>query len=170
MPDSTINHTPAGWPYLDAQNYWDTIPPYTAELAQKLQNSDADVAAAINAANIVQQLVGSWPQTSVQVGAGFTTPTSWDLRVQRTGGTVLLNGLLTPPSSLPTSQTTIATLPTWAHPDRSIRFTTHASTNGAIGALEINPSGVLSYHPVWWPTDPQGWLHISQTWVKHQPS
>ena len=50
MPDSTLNHTPAGWPYLDLDNYLDVIDDYSLELATKLESSDADVAAAINAA------------------------------------------------------------------------------------------------------------------------
>ena len=51
MPDAIINHTAAGWPYLDDQNFMDIVDDYTIELAGKLQNSEADVAAAINAAN-----------------------------------------------------------------------------------------------------------------------
>ena len=54
MPDSTLNHTPAGGPYLDGQNYLKATPTYTEELADKLENADADVAAAINAAASAQ--------------------------------------------------------------------------------------------------------------------
>ena len=55
MPDAAINRTPAGWPYLDDQNYIDIIDDYSRELANKLENSDADIAAAVNAATKAQQ-------------------------------------------------------------------------------------------------------------------
>lgn len=55
MPDSILNHTATGWPYLDNDNYLNgVIPAYTLELAGKLNNADADVAAAINAAAAAQ--------------------------------------------------------------------------------------------------------------------
>lgn len=50
-PDLSVN----GWPLLTADHYIDAVPLYTQELADKLDNSDADVAAAINAANTAQQ-------------------------------------------------------------------------------------------------------------------
>ena len=54
MPDATINYTPNGWPYLDDSNFIDLVDSYTVELAAMLDNSEADVAAAINAANAAQ--------------------------------------------------------------------------------------------------------------------
>lgn len=50
MPDAAINRTPAGWPFLDDQNYIDVIDDYTLELANKLQNGEAAVPRAENAA------------------------------------------------------------------------------------------------------------------------
>lgn len=50
MPGDTINTTPNGWPQIDAGTYFRAFPAYTQQLAAKLDNSDADVAAAINAA------------------------------------------------------------------------------------------------------------------------
>lgn len=52
MPNNVLNYTPQGWPYMDPSNYVEIIPQYTDELAAKLENADADVAAAINAANV----------------------------------------------------------------------------------------------------------------------
>lgn len=49
-PDLSAN----GWPLLTADHYIDAVPLYTQELAAKLDNSDADVAAAINAAQDAQ--------------------------------------------------------------------------------------------------------------------
>lgn len=54
MADDTLNHTSYGWPYLDPDNYLRVLPAYTEELADKLNNADADVAAAINAATDAQ--------------------------------------------------------------------------------------------------------------------
>ena len=51
---TTPDYTAQGWPYLTADHYVDVIEDYTQELATKLDNADADVAAAINAANDAQ--------------------------------------------------------------------------------------------------------------------
>lgn len=59
MPGDIIPTTPAGWPFLDQDNYLDMTPAYTHQLAQKLQNSDADVAAAINAATRAEAAAAS---------------------------------------------------------------------------------------------------------------
>ena len=48
--DSTLGRTEHGWPLLGPNSYVDAVPAYTADLAAKLENADADVAAAINAA------------------------------------------------------------------------------------------------------------------------
>lgn len=36
MPDATLNTTPAGWPYLDEDNFIDLIPAYSEQLAEQL--------------------------------------------------------------------------------------------------------------------------------------
>lgn len=48
---STVKQTPKGWPLLEDASYIADIPEYTERLADKLDKGDADVAAAINAAN-----------------------------------------------------------------------------------------------------------------------
>ena len=69
MPDATVNHTPAGWPYLDDDNFIDIVDEYTEELALKLENSEADVAAAINAAQQAQAAAASIAASSAQLAA-----------------------------------------------------------------------------------------------------
>lgn len=61
-------HTPAGWPYITDSDYLRVTPAYTRELANKLENSDADVAAAINAATQAQAAAAQVPR----VAAGIT--------------------------------------------------------------------------------------------------
>ena len=70
MPDALINRTPAGWPYLDEDNYLDVIDNYTLELATKLQNSEADVAAAVNAAADAQASAA----TATSIAGALTDP------------------------------------------------------------------------------------------------
>lgn len=48
---SSVETTPKGWPLLKDSSYIADIPEYTERLADKLDKGDADVAAAINAAN-----------------------------------------------------------------------------------------------------------------------
>lgn len=50
MPKDSVPTTPTGWPYIDPELYFRAFPAYTQQLATKLDNADADVAAAINAA------------------------------------------------------------------------------------------------------------------------
>lgn len=54
MSKTAPDLTPNGWPLLTADHYIDAVPVYTMELADKLDNSEADVAAAINAAQDAQ--------------------------------------------------------------------------------------------------------------------
>ena len=55
---STVKQTPKGWPLLEDASYIADIPEYTERLADKLDNGDADVAAAINAANQAKDAAG----------------------------------------------------------------------------------------------------------------
>ena len=50
MPKDSVPLTSKGWPYIDPELYFRAFPAYTQQLATKLDNADADVAAAINAA------------------------------------------------------------------------------------------------------------------------
>ena len=70
MPDALINRTPAGWPYLDEDNYLDAIDDYTVELATKLDNADADVAAAVNAASKIA--LSGWTTIATGFASGIT--------------------------------------------------------------------------------------------------
>lgn len=62
-------HTPAGWPYITDSDYLRVTPAYTRELANKLENSDADVAAAINAAQQAQAAAAMFGTPAVQSAA-----------------------------------------------------------------------------------------------------
>ena len=62
-------HTPAGWPYITDSDYLRVTPAYTRELANKLENSDADVAAAINAAAQAQDVLEQINATGTRVSA-----------------------------------------------------------------------------------------------------
>lgn len=75
MPGDTIPTTPAGWPYLDQDNYLDLTPEYTEQLADKLQNSDADVAAAINAATRAENAAATAVAAAARMAAGKVTVT-----------------------------------------------------------------------------------------------
>ena len=75
MPDALINRTPAGWPYLDEDNYLDVIDNYTLELATKLQNADADVAAAINAATRAEQAAATAVAAAARLDHGAAVAT-----------------------------------------------------------------------------------------------
>lgn len=67
-------HTPAGWPYITDSDYLRVTPAYTRELANKLENSDADVAAAINAAAQAQAAAATL-QSVTTVNGTLATPT-----------------------------------------------------------------------------------------------
>lgn len=72
MPDSTIPRTPNGWPLLDQDNFIRATPEYTRQLAEKLDNGEADVAAAINAARQAQAAAAAVPRVASGV---FVEPT-----------------------------------------------------------------------------------------------
>ena len=64
MPDATIPRTPNGWPLLDQDNFIRATPEYTRQLAEKLDNGDADVAAAVNAARLAQEAAAAVPRVA----------------------------------------------------------------------------------------------------------
>lgn len=71
-------HTPAGWPYITDSDYLRVTPAYTRELANKLENSDADVAAAINAAQQAQAAAAMFGTPAVKSAAMSGTQTLTD--------------------------------------------------------------------------------------------
>ena len=60
---STVKQTPKGWPLLEDASYIADIPEYTARLADKLDKGDANVAAAINAAQTVESAINEIEET-----------------------------------------------------------------------------------------------------------
>ena len=70
MPDSTLPRTAGGWPYLDDNNYVHMIDNYSKDLADKLDNGDADVAAAINAAARAEAAAATAVAAAARMSAG----------------------------------------------------------------------------------------------------
>ncbi len=159
MADDTIPHTSYGWPYLEAQNYMRAIPAYTAELADKLENADADVAAAINAAADAQAaaaaLVVSVETTAA--AAGFAPAGDWStdyvyasrmgpvrflaIQVTRTGSNIVANatGNITD-----ASVGTMAGSAYWEGPAAAINLTTKGRSNAAAGDVTMYSGGAIT--------------------------
>ena len=76
MPGDIIPTTPTGWPFLAQDNYLDMTPAYTRQLARKLQNSDADVAAAINAATRAEAAAASAAASTARFALSTSTTSS----------------------------------------------------------------------------------------------
>lgn len=90
MPKDSVPTTPTGWPYIDPELYFRAFPAYTQQLATKLDNADADVAAAINAAATL--VLTPWTTLST----GFSAiVTGGELRVRRNGREVEIDLSLT---------------------------------------------------------------------------
>ena len=70
MPDSIFPRTAGGWPYLDDNNYVHMIDNYSKDLADKLDNGDADVAAAINAAARAEAAAATAVAAAARMSAG----------------------------------------------------------------------------------------------------
>ena len=165
MPDAVINRTAAGWPYLDDRNFIDIIDDYSLELANKLENSDADVAAAINAANTALALVQvTGPATVVNglvLGSGWVEVPGFGIEVKRVGRTVFCTGLINI-SGAPGA--TVLTLPSWARPRQTGRVLCVAA-NKATGLLGLEAGGTLSYQAGWWTSAPSGgWISLPSCW------
>ena len=80
MPKDSVPITSKGWPYIDPELYFRAFPAYTQQLATKLDNADADVAAAVNAAATL--VLTPWTTLST----GFTAVvTGGTLKVRRNG-------------------------------------------------------------------------------------
>ncbi len=86
MPRDSVPLTSKGWPYIDPELYFRAFPAYTQQLATKLDNADADVAAAINAAaraeaaaesaaaSTARFFLSAYAATSLAAGATVTWP------------------------------------------------------------------------------------------------
>lgn len=113
MPDATINRTPAGWPYLDQNNFIDVIDDYTVDLANKLDAGYSGLAAAVNAAATVSALSAGTPYTPTITASTNPTLGAREGRELRLGklvvslGRVEINGVgsgLYSIAGFPTSQ------------------------------------------------------------------
>lgn len=60
---STVKTSPNGWPLLEDSSLIADIPEYTSQLAKKLDAGDADVAAAINAAQTAESAISEIEKT-----------------------------------------------------------------------------------------------------------
>ena len=84
MPRDSVPRTSTGWPYIDPELYFRAFPAYTQQLATKLDNADADVAAAINAAARAETAAGTAVAAAARMSAG-----SADISItSAAGGTV----------------------------------------------------------------------------------
>ena len=70
MPRDSVPLTSKGWPYIDPELYFRAFPAYTQQLATKLDNADADVAAAINAAARAEAAAGTAVAAAARMSAG----------------------------------------------------------------------------------------------------
>lgn len=62
MPERTFNTTAGGWPVLDNENYVDAIVDWSVQLTNKLQNGEAAVPRAENAATRAEAAAASVPK------------------------------------------------------------------------------------------------------------
>ena len=181
MPGNIIPTTPAGWPYLDQDNYLDVTPAYTEQLATKLDNADADVAAAINAATQAQQALttidakiaaqlGSYgphePMVTLAPSGQWYSVNAWPVVLTREGKTVYMEGL----RSITAGHTPQATIipatqfPAIYRPKRTIRFLSYATGSKSTGMIEVSSSGVVTFDPVQWSASPSGFVSFHASW------
>lgn len=137
MPKDSVPITSKGWPYIDPALYFRAFPAYTQQLATKLDNADADVAAAINAAATL--VLTPWTTLST----GFTAVvTGGSLRVRRNGREVEIDMSLT--TSVPDGNTALAPagfLPATFRPSTIARVPAYLS--GYLGLLYFGTDGSL---------------------------
>ena len=138
MPDSTFPRTAGGWPYLDDNNFVHMIDDYSKDLADKLDNGDADVAAAINAAATL--VLTPWTTLST----GFTgIVTGGTLKVRRNGREVEIDMSLS--ASVSDGNTDLAPagfLPATFRPSSPARVPAYLA-GGYHGLLYFGPDGSL---------------------------
>ena len=70
MPRDSVPLTSKGWPYIDPELYFRAFPAYTQQLATKLDNGDADAAAAINAAARAEAAAATAVAAAARMSAG----------------------------------------------------------------------------------------------------
>lgn len=73
MPRDSVPTTSKGWPYIDPELYFRAFPAYTQQLATKLDNADADVAAAINAATRAETAAATAVAAAGRFDAGWVS-------------------------------------------------------------------------------------------------
>ena len=105
---------PGDWPFLGDDSYIHIYPRYTRELAEKLANADADVAAAVNAAEAALGAAGDsgWvPITTWRNGFSSFTGSGWSgLAIRRRFGIAFVGGGIVRSAAYP-ADTVIANLP-----------------------------------------------------------
>ena len=138
MPKDSVPLTSKGWPYIDPELYFRAFPAYTQQLATKLDNADADVAAAINAAATL--VLTPWTTLST----GFSAiVTGGALKVRRNGREVEIDMALT--VSVPEGNTELAPggfLPATFRPSSTARMPAYLG-GGYLGLLYVAADGSL---------------------------
>lgn len=131
MPDDSFPETAAGWPYIEPSNWLYKTPEYTELLAAKLDAGDADVAAAINAANEAQAAAAAF--AGVRIYGGRTTVSS-TTPVTYTQTTVTLpDGRFTDASRM----FAVATGTTYQH-TYTVRTIVNSPTSISVGARHVD--------------------------------
>ena len=138
MPKDSVPTTPTGWPYIDPELYFRAFPAYTQQLATKLDNADADVAGAINAAATL--VLTPWTTLSTGFSAIVTGGT---LKVRRNGREVEIDMSLT--ASVPDGNTALAPggfLPATFRPSSIARVPAYLA-GGYLGLLYFGTDGSM---------------------------
>ena len=138
MPKDSVPITSKGWPYIDPELYFRAFPAYTQQLATKLDNADADVAAAINAAATL--VLTTWTILST----GFSAiVTGGALKVRRNGREVEIDMSLS--ASVSDGNTELAPagfLPAAFRPSSVARVPAYLA-GGYLGLLYFGADGSL---------------------------
>ena len=138
MPRDSVPTTSKGWPYIDPELYFRAFPAYTQQLATKLDNADADVAAAINAAATL--VLTPWTILSTGFSAVVT---GGELKVRRNGREVEIDMSLT--ASVPDGNTALAPagfLPATFRPSSTARVPAYLG-GGYLGLLYFGTDGSM---------------------------
>ena len=138
MPKDSVPITSKGWPYIDPELYFRAFPAYTQQLATKLGNADADVAAAVNAAATL--VLTPWTTLSTGFDAVVTGGT---LKVRRNGREVEIDMSLT--ASVSDGNTDLAPagfLPAAFRPSSTARVPAYLAS-GYHGLLYFGADGAL---------------------------
>ena len=177
-----MDYTPAGWPTLTLTDPVHAAVAYSAILASKLENSDADVAAAINAATQAQQALatinakiaaqlGSYgphePMVTLAPSGQWYSVNGRPVVLTREGKTVYMEGL----RSITAGHTPQATIipatqfPAIYRPKRTIRFLSYATGSKSSGMIEVSSAGVVTFDPTQWSASPSGFVSFHASWA-----